>query len=536
MAEDNPVALLGDLESLTKDPKALRDFAKETDVLLERNDTLAKSGRGLEDLDAILHLEKQTRQACDAISGSRLCCRALRLFKDSNDWPAVATHVTLLCKKRGQLKRVIADMVQLAAGWIETLKDKETKVMLIDTLSAVTDGKIFVEVERARLTRMLAQMKEEEGNVEEAAILLQEVQVETFGAMDRLEKASYIVEQMRLVLRRNDFIRCQILSKKLNKKLMNSLEFEPIREAFVKLMITFHLHEEETLEVAKYHLELMEIETNRSVRIKDLLHPPPEGKESVLLDGKDTKKDEKKPIESSNTSSSSLTCSSFPLPVLEISEESYLKHEALARSYMENSLFFLLLAPYNTEQQSLLVQMFDAQHRRLKELPLLRTFVSAFLTVELISWPLLKGGAALKDHPVFQDAPYPGGEKRWGLLRRRVLQHSIKVVASYYERIRHERLAELIGVGTDEVELEISELVCNKTLFAKLDRPAGIVSFRVKDQPCQALEQWTGAVKQVLDLVDESTLLIQKENMVHAAKTKRLMMEHKGPANTAQVN
>jgi 26S proteasome regulatory subunit N5 len=39
------------------------------------------------------------------------------------------------------------------------------------------DGKIFVEVERARLTRVLSKLKEEKGEIVEAADILQELQV-----------------------------------------------------------------------------------------------------------------------------------------------------------------------------------------------------------------------------------------------------------------------------------------------------------------------------------------------------------------------
>ena len=45
------------------------------------------------------------------------------------------------------------------------------------TLRAVTDGKIHVELERARLTRQLAKIRESEGKVAEAADLMSEVQV-----------------------------------------------------------------------------------------------------------------------------------------------------------------------------------------------------------------------------------------------------------------------------------------------------------------------------------------------------------------------
>jgi 26S proteasome regulatory subunit N5 len=49
---------------------------------------------------------------------------------------------------------------------------------------------IYVECERARLTYKLAKMKEEEGDIASAAGFMQELQVETYGSMDRREKVS----------------------------------------------------------------------------------------------------------------------------------------------------------------------------------------------------------------------------------------------------------------------------------------------------------------------------------------------------------
>lgn len=51
-------------------------------------------------------------------------------------------------------------------------------------------GKIYVENERARLTHRLAKIREEEGDLQEAAKILQELQVETYGSMERKEKVS----------------------------------------------------------------------------------------------------------------------------------------------------------------------------------------------------------------------------------------------------------------------------------------------------------------------------------------------------------
>ena len=98
----------------------------------------------------------------------------------------------MLTKKRSQLKQAVTKMVQECCKWISegTLPSKDVELELISTLRTVTEGKIYVEVERARMTHRLSKMKEEEGLVEEASKIMQELQVETYGSMDRKEKVN----------------------------------------------------------------------------------------------------------------------------------------------------------------------------------------------------------------------------------------------------------------------------------------------------------------------------------------------------------
>ncbi|CAG8811146.1 15812_t:CDS:2, partial [Racocetra fulgida] len=70
----------------------------------------------------------------------------------------------------------ITKMVQETMKFLDGTPDQETKLELIDTLRTVTEGKIYVEVERARLTRLLSKIKEDEGKINEAADILQELQ------------------------------------------------------------------------------------------------------------------------------------------------------------------------------------------------------------------------------------------------------------------------------------------------------------------------------------------------------------------------
>uniref|UniRef100_A0A6P7FXG7 Uncharacterized protein LOC114335245 n=1 Tax=Diabrotica virgifera virgifera TaxID=50390 RepID=A0A6P7FXG7_DIAVI len=82
----------------------------------------------------------------------------------------------------------------------------------------VTEGKIYVEVERARLTHKLAKIREDDGDIQQAADIIQELQVETYGSMEKREKVELILEQMRLCVAKQDYIRTQIISKKINTK------------------------------------------------------------------------------------------------------------------------------------------------------------------------------------------------------------------------------------------------------------------------------------------------------------------------------
>lgn len=232
MAENiNPV-----LGNLAKDPKATEDYTKETEEVISRSETMAKAGRLDEAVEDILTLEKKTRGASDGISTSKLLVHICKLFYEANEWSKLREHIVMMSKKRGQLKRAITDMVHLAMGWLEKL-EKEKKIELITTLQEVTEGKIFVEVEQARLTKIMAEMKEAEGNVEEAANLLQEVQVETFGAMDKFEKTKYILNQMRLVLLKKDFVRTQIISRKINPKLLEGDDFQELKLEYYEYML-----------------------------------------------------------------------------------------------------------------------------------------------------------------------------------------------------------------------------------------------------------------------------------------------------------
>ena len=156
---------------------------------------------------------------------------------------------------------------------------------LIDTLRTVTAGKIYVDNERARLTHRLAMIHEKDANVTEAAKIMQELQVETYGSMERQEKVELILEQMRLCLATKDYIRATIISKKISTRYILKMcideifyvmlfrFFEDAKYAELKLkfygyLIELGQHEGDYLDICKNYRQVLDTTTIQEVRYK----------------------------------------------------------------------------------------------------------------------------------------------------------------------------------------------------------------------------------------------------------------------------
>ncbi|KAL8436727.1 hypothetical protein Efla_002159 [Eimeria flavescens] len=451
--------------------------------------------------DEILALEKKCRQAQDGLSGSRLCACYLRCFVQVQDSekkdvvlnpeaelqvdaldPATLENVdklaagytvsfldargiesfcqelTVLIKRRGQLKRSICAVVRLGMQLLQYLSVSE-RTHFIESLKAATEGKIFVEVERARLILLSALMKEKAGEVEQAALMLQDVQVETFGAMDRQEKTKYILKQMLLLLRRSDFIRCQIVGKKLSPKLLEAEDMQPLKIKFYELMTLYYLHEDALLDVAKCFGHI---------------YNTPSVQQNV--------------------------------PQM--------------KQCLECFVLFLVLAPHDAEAKNLIAKTLKEGEDRGLQLSINRQHLLRDLSgVELLSWPL-PYDADLRGHLVFGEEHFQGGAQRWTLLRKRVIQHNLRVLSVHYSKIELQRVASLLGISEEEAEGELCELAGADALDAKIDRPARTVAFGKSKTDLLVLEEWSSSLSKLLDKVDLCCHMIQKERMVHAARAK----------------
>ena len=73
----------------------------------------------------------------------------------------------------------------------------------------------------------------------------------------------------------------------------------------------------------------------------------------------------------------------------------------------------------------------------------------------------------------------------------------------------------MLGLSEDALEERVSSLVVAGTIFARMDRPAGIISFQRPRPAEEALDDWAGDISELLNLVATTSRLINKEMMVH---------------------
>lgn len=57
----------------------------------------------------------------------------------------------------------------------------------------------------------------------------------------------------------------------------------------------------------------------------------------------------------------------------------------------------------------------------------------------------------------------------------------------------------------------MSKLVVSKTIHAKIDRPAGVISFQINKTANQILNDWSNDINSLLGLIEKTCHLISKE-------------------------
>jgi len=334
---------------------------------------------------------------------------------------------------------------------VEELKDEAAKLALIETLRAISEGKMFVEVERARLTKTLAAMLEAKGEKVEARKIMVETVVETLGGMGKREKTAYILEQVRLCLDTEDYVRAHIMARKVNIKVFKDAEIEDLKLTYYALIVRYHLHEHTWMEIFSGYQSMWDTPS--------------------LMSDADAK--------STN---------------------------------LKRQCIYLMLSPFDKERTQQLHILNGIKH--LETLPMFKELVRLFTTQEIFHYNELK--ESLKNElSSYADFDAKEVELMLTTFHARVTEHNLGVVSAYYGRITLERLASLLELELGKMEEQLCDMVSKKQIYARIDRPSGVVTFQAPKSPNELLNDWAGDIGSLLNMLEGTCHLIHKENMVH---------------------
>lgn len=73
-----------------------------------------------------------------------------------------------------------------------------------------------------------------------------------------------------------------------------------------------------------------------------------------------------------------------------------------------------------------------------------------------------------------------------------------------------ERLTELLDLDATKTERTLCKLVTDKSIYARINRPSGVVTFKAKTNIEDVLNAWSGDVGKMLGLVEKTSHLVSK--------------------------
>lgn len=99
---------------------------------------------------------------------------------------------------------------------------------------------------------------------------------------------------------------------------------------------------------------------------------------------------------------------------------------------------------------------------------------------------------------------YPSPSIRGTLILIIVFPQNVRVIAEYYTRITLPRLTSLLDLTPQQAEEVLSRLVVSGTVWARIDRPAGVINFRQARSAEDVMNDWSSDMQKLLSLVEKA--------------------------------
>ena len=235
------------------------------------------------ELKKLIDDEKVTRLENEYEKNRNICKQILSIISKRNDFPNFLRLFEYLTQRRNQSRESIISMVKNTLNDVlPHLKDNKDSSDLLKTIIKVTEGKIFVEYEYSQAIRRMTEIHLMNNQIDEAAKLIQDVQIEAFGSLENKYKVDYILFQMQVLLEKGDYIRSLMISNKIKRNHLDDEGFELLKIRFFQLMIQYFFHEKKYIEVSKCYKTLYDFVKSIDEKLNNVEKKSKEIKPEIL--------------------------------------------------------------------------------------------------------------------------------------------------------------------------------------------------------------------------------------------------------------
>lgn len=356
-------------------------------------------------------------------------------------------------------------MIKYCINDILPLIPEKQQCDLLDHIIKSTDGKIFVEREFSIAIRKKTEILFKNGDLEEASTLIQDVQIETFGSLERSYKVEYILFQMKVLLAKQDYVRTLLVSNKISRKHLDDEGFEVLKMDFYTLMIEYYINEGQFIEVSKSYKILYDFVNKIKSKI-----------------------DKKEEIKAELVQNYTEVINKVNMYTL-----------------FENYVLYLSICPPELETKNMLIELSMKYKKELDMNPSLLFIVTKKLSDDLV---------VINNEffaPFAQFSLFFSKEKNQKLFRKYWIQHDLSLFEKFFSKMNLGKISAMTSINIDEIESEISDMVINGYIFAKINRIEKTVNFRKKTDHHDVLNELTYDLEKMLKGVETTCHLINKE-------------------------
>ena len=429
------------------------------------------------ELKKLIDDEKFTRLENEYEKNRTICKKILETLYGRNDYQNFLKLFEYLTQRKNQSRESIIAMVKYCINEIlPNLKTQKESCDLLNTLIRVTEGKIFVEYEYSQAIRKMTEIHLMNNEKDEAAKLIQDVQIEAFGSLETEYKIEYILFQMQVLIDKGDYIRTLIVSNKIKRNHLDDEGIELLKIRFFRLMILYYMHEKNYLETSKCYKTLYDFIKSINEKLVDVEKKNVEIKPKVIDNYIQAKKDND------------------------------------LQQIFENYILFLSICPPELETKNMLNELLIKYKKDLDKNKTLLYIVEKRLSDDII---LIDNNLfnRFKDFEIFKKNP-----ELIKLFRKYWIQHDLSIFEKFFAKVHIQRISKMTLVPDDEIESEIADMVINNYIYARINRIEKIVNFRKETDHHDVLDNFNYDMASLLTKIEETCHIINKEYLKYGIK------------------